>query len=69
MMIKQVMHTVIPAQAGMIFMNIQAHLVVVVHMILQTLLLQSSAVHVKVQCEALKLLIAQTLILNMYLKR
>ena len=62
------MHTVIPAQAGMIFMNIQAHLVVVVHMILQTLLLQSNAVHVKIQ-EHLKLLTAQTLILNMYLKR
>ena len=68
MMIQQVMHTVIPAQAGMIFMNIQAHLVVVVHMILQTLLLQNSAVHVKIQ-EHLKLLIAQTLILNMYLKK
>ena len=69
MMIQLQMHTVIPAQAGMIFMNIQVHLVVVVHMILQTLLLQNSAVHVKVQREALKLLIAQTLILNMYLKR
>ena len=68
MMIQQVIHTVIHAQAGMIFMNIQAHLVVVVHMILQTLLLQSSAVYVKVQ-EHLKLLISQTLILNMYLKR
>ena len=68
MMIQQVMHTVIPAQAGMIFMNIQAHLVVVVHMILQTLLLQNSAVRVKIQ-EHLKLLIAQTMTLNMYLKR
>ena len=68
MMIQQVMHTVIHAQAGMIFMNIQVHLVVVVHMILQTLLLQNSAVHVKIQ-ERLKLLTAQTLILNMYLKK
>ena len=69
MMIQQVMHMAILAQAGMIFMNIQVQWAAVVHMILQTLLLQSSVVHVKVQCEALKLQIAQTLILNMYLKR
>ena len=68
MMIQQVMHTVIHAQAGMMLMKDQVHMVVVVHMILQTLLLQNSAVYVKVQ-EHLKLLIAQTLILNMYLKR
>ena len=68
MMIQHQMHTVIPAQAGMMLMKDQAHLVVWVHMILQTLQLQNSAVHVKIQ-EHFKLLIAQTLILNMYLKR